>query len=202
MEGGKNSFFHALQPFCSIEALKPRCDKDKICVYTNSPTFVSLYPPGYVFGTAPSYPDQFGLFCDWLVKNQPKPHKIAVCTWTRSTGGDFGQGSQGLYEKEGIQLISEEFYPPTTVDVSTQLTRIYSKGGDGTWVYNNTLGSGPATLIKSANSLGLLGKLHFAGGVWSMGRDVVKIIGPKLAAKSGMIAVGTTQAWLTKTILE
>jgi len=192
----KLPFFMHYSHSAQIEALKPRCDKDKICVLTNSPTFVSIYPPGYVFGTQPSYPDQFGFFCDWLVKTQPRPHKIAILTWDTEFGrGFWSKEAKDYMIKKGIELVAEEFYPPTTVDVSTQLTRIYSKGGDGTWVFNNTLGAGPATLIKSADSLGLLSKLHFAGGAWSIGRDVVKIIGPKLAGKSGWIALASTQAW-------
>jgi len=192
----KIPFFMHYSHSNQIEALKPRVDKDKICVYTNSPTFMSLYPPGYVFGSTASYSDQFGLFCDWLVKTQPAPHKIAICTWNIAFGrGFWSKEAKDYMKKKGIQLVAEEFYPPTTVDVSTQLTRIYAKGGDGTWIYNNTLGAGPAALIKSAESLGLLGKLHFAGGPWSCGRDTAKIIGPELAHKSGWVAIGSTQAW-------
>jgi ABC-type branched-subunit amino acid transport system substrate-binding protein len=190
-------FFVQWSHSAQIEALKPRLDEDKIVAYSNSPTYISLYPtPGYVFGTCPTYPEQFGLFCDWLVKTQPKPWKLAILTWDTEYGrGFWSKEAKDYMEKKGIELVAEEYYPGTCLDVSTQLTRIYNKGGDGVWIYNNSLIYGPATLVKSADALGLLGKIHFAGGQWNLAYDLPIITGQDPAARSGFIAVMNFHNW-------
>jgi ABC-type branched-subunit amino acid transport system substrate-binding protein len=55
-----------------LEALRDRLTEDKIPSLSAGVSGKGLYPPGYAFGEAPLYSDQFGLFVDWLTANWAK----------------------------------------------------------------------------------------------------------------------------------
>lgn len=52
------------------QILKARYEQDRSqVIYTCSTSPNAIYPPGYCFGTAAYYPDEWGLFADWVVEN-------------------------------------------------------------------------------------------------------------------------------------
>jgi ABC-type branched-subunit amino acid transport system substrate-binding protein len=167
-------------PFSSADcsALKPRLKEDQIVGLTCAPPESSIYPAGWLFSNLPTYGDQFGLFIDWLVdtwvpKSGQKP-KLAFLTWD----SEFGRAASSpacieYAKKKGVQVVAEEFFGVRDADVSTHLIRIKSKGAN--WVYTNTLGNGPAVILKSAKAMGLIGSLNFGGGPWTIDMSSIRL---------------------------
>jgi len=159
-------------------ALKPRLAEDRIVGLTCGPPEKSIYPAGWLFSNLPTYGDQFGLFIDWLVKawvpKSGQKAKIAFLTWDSEFGRACSSPPCIKYAKEkGVEVVADEFFGVRDTDVSTQLIRINAKGAN--WVYSNTCCNAPAVILKSAKAMGLLGKLNFAGGPWTMDRPSVRL---------------------------
>jgi len=159
------------------EALKQRYNEDGILCLSCSPSPEATYPAGNIINIIVAYTDGFGMFCDWLAETQPKPIKLAILTWDSPFGRAILTDECKNYAKsKGVDIVAIELFGQTTMDVSTQLTKIKEAGAD--WVYTNTLGPGPVVVLKSANALGLLGKMKFAGDHFAMDNDVNMAAGP------------------------
>ena len=119
-------------------------------------TIGSLYPVGYQFSIYALYPDTFGYFCDWLVKNwkgTEKP-KVAFLNWDTSFGRGFVTDETSAYAKQkGVDIVANEFFAVTDIDCSTQLLRIQNAKAD--WIFSGTMVSGSFAVASSANKLGL-----------------------------------------------
>lgn len=126
----------------------------------------------------PSYADTCGYFINWLVATQPKPWKLAFLTWDSVFGRAIMIDDVRNYIKQkGVELVAEEVFGMTQMDVTTQLTRINEKGAN--WVYSNLMGQAEAVVLKSAGQLGLMSKMKFSGCQWTMLKHtMVKLAGP------------------------
>jgi ABC-type branched-subunit amino acid transport system substrate-binding protein len=119
-------------------------------------TVGSLYPVGYQFSIFALYPDTFGYFCDWLVKNwkgTEKP-KVAFCNWDNPIGRGFLTDESAAYAKQkGVEIVANEEFPVSSVDVSTQLLRIQNAKPD--WIFSGTLVGGSLAVANTAYKMGL-----------------------------------------------
>lgn len=141
------------------EALKERFVEDEIVGFMYASTTVAIYPPGYMFMFTPSYTDHFGAFMDWVVdvwaKETGEKVKLGICTWDNAYGkAILVDECRDYAKKKGIEIVAEEVFPVTALDVNTQMTRIKAAGAN--WVYDNTLGHAPGVVSKSAADLGML----------------------------------------------
>jgi len=179
----------------SNEALRERFNEDKIVNLTQSTAYKVLWPtPSYSFGNAPSYVDVYGGLIDWLVANNPAPVKLGILTWDSGFGKGFISPETTAYaQSKGVEVVSTELYSPKDIDVSTQLRRLDKAGAK--FVFNNTLGAGPAMILQSAVAAGLKDKMTFIGGPWAISDDMINIAGAEAA--EGYMAATFSFPWDT-----
>ncbi|UCC89080.1 MAG: ABC transporter substrate-binding protein [Anaerolineales bacterium] len=181
------------------EALRERFAEDKIAVLTAGVSVPGLYPSAYAFGDVPNYADQFGAFLDWLVENwaEVKPPnagdqiKVAFVTWDTA----FGRGAdtpetRAYAASKGVEVVSVEFFPIASPDVTTQLLAAQAAGANV--IYSNTLAHGPAQIMKDAEALGLKSDMLLAGVNWTMDLSALALAG---AASEGWYGVMPTVWW-------
>jgi ABC-type branched-subunit amino acid transport system substrate-binding protein len=137
------------------EALLPLTREAELPTMT-SQTVGSLYPVGYQFSVYALYPDTFGYFIDWVVKNwkgTDKP-KVALLDWDNPTGRGFYTDEAVAYAKErGVDVVARELFPATAVDVTTQLTRIDNAKAD--FIFSGTLVNGSYAVASTAYKMGM-----------------------------------------------
>lgn len=143
------------------EALRERLAEDEIPAMwvTGTP---AIYPAAYTFGLYPLYQDMFGLFVDWLAETWKGPGhpKVAFLTWDSTFGRAVLTDEAHAYaKKKGVEIVATELFGLRDVDVTTQLVRIRSKGAD--WIYTNTAGNGPPSIMRCAHDMGY--KINLAG---------------------------------------
>jgi branched-chain amino acid transport system substrate-binding protein len=181
------------------EALRERMVEDRIPALTAGVSVAGLYPPAYAFANVPSYADQFGAFLDWLVENWAEvkppdagdPIKIALVTWDTA----FGRGAdtpetRAYAASKGVEIVSVEFFPLGSPDVTTQLLAAQAAGANV--IYTNTLAHGPAQIMKDAEALGLKDSMLLAGCNWSMDLSSMALAGE---ASEGWYGVMPTVWW-------
>lgn len=142
-----------------IEALKERFVEDEIVGVMYASNTAAIYPPGYLFMTTPGYTDHFGAFMDWVAdvwaKDTKQKVKLGICTWDNAYGrAILVDECRDYAKKKGIEIVAEEVFPMTALEVSTQMTRIKATGAN--WVYDNTLATGPGLVSKGLADLGIL----------------------------------------------
>ena len=143
------------------EALLPLTREAKMPTFGGQ-SLGSLYPVGYQFSTLAIYPDKFGYFVDWLVKNWDgaEPPKVAFLSWDNSFGRGVLTDEVFAYaEEKGVDIVAQELFAVTDVDVTTQLTRI--KAVEADWIYSNTAAIGAFGLAKQVKEMGLDTKVVF-----------------------------------------
>ncbi|MGD2125873.1 MAG: ABC transporter substrate-binding protein [Desulfobacteraceae bacterium] len=127
------------------QILKQRYEADRSqAIYTCSTSPNVIYPPGYCFGTAAYYPDEWGLFTDWVVENwdfkkMGRNPRFAILTY----GSGYGKACitkefMAYAKKKGFEHVDTIFVPFVTVDAVTPLMKAKKKGADwciGQWIY-------------------------------------------------------------------
>ncbi len=169
------------------QLLKPLYEKDQSQIlFTCSTSPGVIYPIGYVFGTAPYFPDQFGAFIDWLVETWDKAKmgrmpRIAFVTYNSGYGrACITRESLDYAKSKGIEIVDTIYIPFVTTDALTPLLKAKNAGAD--WVFGQWLWQTvpPYLLANHEHELGL----RFC--VTSFGVDDVMI------QKSGEAAEGLT----------
>lgn len=161
-----------------VEALASRFAEDKIVNLSAGLSAVGFYGPesGYTFGLGPIYPDQFGLFLDYITENWDtvKPAsagddiKLAYLSWP----GAFGQGAltaetRAYAASLGVEIVAEETYElAPTADTTTAILNAQAAGANVIWT--NTLAFGPAALMNGLGALGLKQDFVLGGCNWAM----------------------------------
>lgn len=187
-----------------VEALASRFAEDQIVNLSAGLSAEGFYGPdsGYTFGLGPIYPDQFGLFLDWLTANwdDVKPASagdeinLAYVSWP----GAFGQGAltnetRAYAASLGVNIVAEETYDlAPTADTTTALLNAQAAGANVLWT--NTLAFGPAAVMNGLGALGLQGEFVVAGANWGMDVATFAFVqDPALAA--GFIAPFPSLWW-------
>jgi branched-chain amino acid transport system substrate-binding protein len=160
------------------EALASRFAEDKIPNLAAGLSAVAFYGPGsgYTFGYAPIYPDQFGLFMDWLVENwaDNKPAgagdeiKLAYISWPTAYGrGAMTAETMAYAESLGIDIVADEIIDVSpTADTTTAILNAQAAGANV--IYTNSLAFGPASILNGLGALGLRNEFLVAGNNWAM----------------------------------
>jgi ABC-type branched-subunit amino acid transport system substrate-binding protein len=127
------------------QILKQRYEADRSqCIYTCSTSPNVIYPPGYCFGTAAYYPDEWGFFVDWVVENwdfkkMGRGPRMAILTY----GSGYGKACitdefLNYAKSKGAEIVDTIFVPFVTVDATTPLMKAKKAGADwcfGQWIY-------------------------------------------------------------------
>lgn len=161
-----------------VEALASRFAEDKIVNLSAGLSAEGFYgaESGYTFGLGPIYPDQFGLFLDYVTANWAdiKPAnagddiKLAYLSWP----GAFGQGAltaetRAYAESLGVEIVAEETYDLSpTADTTTAILNAQAAGANVLWT--NSLAFGPAALMNGLGALDLQQDFVLGGCNWAM----------------------------------
>ena len=160
------------------EALASRFVEDGITGLSAGLSAVGFYGPdsGNIFGVAPIYPDQFGLFLDWLTANWAgvKPAdagddiKLAYISWPTAYGqGALTPESRAYAESLGVEIVAEELIDVApTADATTAILNAQAAGANV--IYNNSLAFGPASILNGLSALGVRDQFLFGANNWAM----------------------------------
>jgi len=182
------------------EALKDRVNEDKIVNWVQGNTPFGVYPAGgYTIACVPSYVDMIGGFLTWVTDDWSKktgaPVKLGILTWNQTTGKAILVPAMREYAKsKGIEIVGEELFNPTDLDVSTQLTKLKAAGAN--WIYDNGLSTTSIIINKGMETMGVMnhklydatpGTMHHCT---NQNQQSVAMITPASAASEGMIGTG------------
>lgn len=185
------------------EALAGRFAEDRIPALSAGLSAQAFYGPdsGYVFGYGPIYPDQFGLFLDYVTANWEalRPAggdsvRVAYISWP----GAYGQGaltpeSRAYAASLGVEIVAEELIDlAPTADGTIAVLNAAAAGANV--IYTNTLTFGPATILNALAALEMRDQFVVGGNNWAM--DVATfafLSAPELA--DGFIAPFPYQWW-------
>ena len=160
------------------EALASRFVEDQIPNLAAGLSSVAFYGPesGYTFGYAPIYPDQFGLFLDWLAANwaDVKPAsageeiKLAYISWPTAYGqAAITEESTAYAESLGIEIVANEILEVSpTADATTAILNAQAAGANV--IYTNSLAFGPASILNGLGALGLRDEFFVGANNWAM----------------------------------
>ncbi len=160
------------------EALASRFVEDQIPNLAAGLSAVAFYGPesGYTFGYGPIYPDQFGLFLDYITANWAdiKPASagdeinLAYISWPTAFGqGALTEETRAYAESLGVNIVAEEVYDVSpTADTTTAILNAQAAGANVIWT--NTLAFGPAAVLNGLGALGLRDEFLVAGANWTM----------------------------------
>ena len=142
-------------------ALKDRFAEEQVVNMMGVGSTPALYPAAYTFAISTENGDQFGLFCDWLVeKEAPNKPKLAILTWDNVFGNVIlEQRCLDYAESVGVDIVAQEVFNVSDVDVSAQLRRIEDTGAE--WIYTNTVLIGPPRIASDATTLGMTDDFGF-----------------------------------------
>ncbi|MBI3375333.1 MAG: ABC transporter substrate-binding protein [Betaproteobacteria bacterium] len=120
--------------------------------------------PSYTFSTVAPYVNQAGGWIDyymksvWPKKNLKRAPRFAWLTWDNSFGrAPITPKTIAYIKSKGIEIVDEEFIPPTPTDVGAQVLRMKEKGVDVTFgsMYHNALG----VVLKEMDKHGLIDQI-------------------------------------------
>jgi branched-chain amino acid transport system substrate-binding protein len=160
------------------EALASRFTEDQIPNLAAGLSSVAFYGPesGYTFGYAPIYPDQFGLFLDWLTANwaDVKPAsagdevKLAYISWPTAYGqAAITPESTAYAESLGVEIVANEIIEVSpTADTTTAILNAQAAGANV--IYTNSLAFGPASILNGLSALGLRDEFFVGANNWAM----------------------------------
>ena len=160
------------------EALASRFVEDQIPNLAAGLSSVAFYGPdsGYTFGLGPIYPDQFGLFLDWLTANwaDVKPAtagddiNLAYISWPTAYGqAAITEESTAYAESLGVSIVANEIIDVApTADATTAILNAQAAGANV--IYTNSLAFGPAAILNGLGALGLREEFFFGANNWAM----------------------------------
>jgi len=184
------------------EALAGRFAEDQIPNLAAGLSSKAFYGEGsgYTFGYGPIYPDQFGLFLDWLTANwaDVKPAsagddiKIAYISWDTAYGqGALTPESRAYAESLGVEIVAEEIIELSpTADATTAILNAQAAGANV--IYTNTLAFGPASILNGLGALGLRDEFFVGANNWAMDLSLYAFL------SDPALAVGLTTPFISE----
>lgn len=160
------------------EALASRFVEDQIPNLAAGLSAVAFYGPdsGYTFGYAPIYPDQFGLFLDYITANWDavKPAsagddiKVAYISWPTAYGqAAITPESEAYAAGLGVEIVARELLDVSpTADATTAILNAQAAGANV--IYTNSLAFGPASILNGLGALGLRSEFLVGANNWAM----------------------------------
>lgn len=188
-----------ITPTFVAEALRDRSYQDDIVEFFDGGSNSALFPVKLTIGMSNHYAGAAAGAIEWAKKNWPgEVMKVGLLTWDNAFGKGIidDQLRKWIASQPGIELVGEELFKPTDVDITTQVIRLKNKGAN--WIVDNTLGNGPVNISKTLQNLGVLsqdikdatpGKIHRICGPWGMSDDVVRLGGGPKGLMEGAIGV-------------
>ena len=126
-------------------------------------TSAAIYPPGWIYHVYPTWPESFAAWCQWIMSNweEDRPPRVTLIGPDSPLGPPAIESALNYVESIGIEMLPSEFIPYVPLDTSPQLLRMNERGSD--FVYICGIWTLAVPVLKDAERLGLIGKMHFAG---------------------------------------
>jgi branched-chain amino acid transport system substrate-binding protein len=162
----------------TIEALKPRFEKDQMPAIALAVTDVMMYPPGWIYGYYPTESEKFAVVADWIMENwqEEQPPRVGLIGPDLAWGRACEVTGTAYARSIGIETLPMEFVPVVSLDSSVQLLRLADGGAD--FVYITTFWSSALPIMRDAERLGLTEKIRFGGYENSQAIELVEALGP------------------------
>ena len=188
-----------ITPTFVAESLRDRVFEDNIVEFFCGGSNSALFPVKHNIGMCTHYAGGAAGAIEWARKHwKGGVMKIGLLTWDNSFGRGIidDQLRKWIASQEKIELVGEEVFKATDVDVTTQVIRLKNKGAN--WIVDNTLGNGPVNISKAIKNLGVLsqdindtspGKIHRMIGPWGISEDVIRLGGGPGGLMEGAIGV-------------
>jgi len=160
-----------------LEPLKPQLAVDEIPVAIGLQDEPLFYPPGWVYGAAPTYAETFTALADYIMENwkQERPPRLAFVIVDSVYGwAPVGEGTK-YAESIGIEMLPVEMVPYMVIDATPQLLRLDERGADFVYVMGLAPTAGP--MLRDAERLGLLDKINFCGAESTAGEMLINMAG-------------------------
>lgn len=136
-------------------AAKPMVQQYKIPTINFSTGWELLTPPvDYMYLPFGSYRmDCYAVlaYIKTIHRDKDKP-KVGLLTYNNAYGRSIHQPSKEFAEKNGIDIVAVEEFPPKTVDLTTELLRLQKSGAK--YVFMQMLPAAIITTLKSADRIG------------------------------------------------
>jgi ABC-type branched-subunit amino acid transport system substrate-binding protein len=165
------------------QVLKPRYESEKFITFTCSASPGVIYPLGHVFATVPYYPNQLGIFADWLMENWDSkvrgrgPRLVSMSYASGYGRSHLSAESKAYLKQKGIEYLGEIDVPFVVADATAPLTRAREMGAD--WVFTAALFATLGPLLKDNYEKGF--NLKFAGNSFGVDPAIIQRAGPRAA---------------------
>ena len=168
-----------------VDALSQRFIEDRIPCNTTSVSQKAVWPPGWVFAIAGTYPDLTGTFIDWLSDEWAKSGQTRKCRLALFNP-DYAAGRSSstpevleyIKTKTNIELVANEYFDYKAIDLSSDVMRVMQNNPD--WIYGFFYTTSGAAFYRSLQATGYLGKVKVGNVLWGMQSDNAKLVAPEL----------------------
>jgi ABC-type branched-subunit amino acid transport system substrate-binding protein len=173
------------------QLLKPRYEAEKFITFTCSASPGVIYPLGHVFATTPYFPNQLGLFADWLTetwdfRGKGRGPRVVTMSYPSPYGrSHITNESKAYLKQKGVEYLGEVDIPFVIVDATAPLTRAKQMGAD--WAFTAALFATLGPLLKENHDKGF--GLKFAANSFGVDPAIIPRAGAKAAeAMHGVFA--------------
>lgn len=169
-------------------ALKANFAEDKIPCVTHSSATLPFYPPGWLYGFAPTHGEDLAFLGNFLLENwrEKRPLKVALVFTDNTTGRSIYDGAVQYMKAKGIEIVAEETLKMGSTDATSQLLRIQRVNPD--YIFCQLIGATQSVVLRDRQKLGIKIPVATAHGAWA--EDLIKMAGPE--ACEGVI---TARSW-------
>jgi len=163
----------------ALMGLTRRFEEDNVIAFMSGAGYEEvIYPSGdWRYTCSPSLAEQFSAVAEYFIENWQEaspPRLVMMCMpvpFGENPKEEGGKYAQSL----GFELLPPETVGYIVLDATTQLLRLKESGADLVFIQALPAASGP--ILRDAERLGLLDKMHFAGHPSSMGARVIEMTG-------------------------
>lgn len=116
----------------NVIALQEQLPNDGIPAVHGGPSYTLMTPGTWVFTPLGDYADYFTTALKWASENSEDddPLRAAYVTFDGSSGRDWAEGLKANLDGLDVELVLEEYIPPTASDVGTNADRIVEADPD------------------------------------------------------------------------
>jgi branched-chain amino acid transport system substrate-binding protein len=160
-----------------LEAYHDKLEQDKMPLVTDNSAQEIVYPPRWYYFSCSTWAEQFTVVADYIMENwqEERPPRLAFMATDSSFGRQIEVTGTKYAQGLGFEILPMEIVAYVPIDTTTQLLRLKERGTDFVYVSGLIVTAGP--ILRDAERLGLLDKIHFSGNKISAGQGLIEMAG-------------------------
>ena len=160
-----------------LEAYHVKLEQDKMPLVTDNSAQEIVYPPLWYYFSCSTWAEQFTVVADYIMENwqEERPPRLAFMATDSSFGRQIEVTGTEYAQGLGFEMLPMEIVAYVPIDTTTQLLRLKERGADFVYVSGLVVTAGP--VLRDAERLGLLDKMHFSGNKISAGQGLIEMAG-------------------------